>query len=158
MHSVLLPSRPHILLSLPRYIVPSLTRFDWFAIFRRWRVNYGTKGESADGEVEMRYEGHVGAVTCIMDMTQGTQVVSGSYDKTIRVWDVESGEQLLSLKGHTGVIYGLNLSPDGFRMLSCSSDCTIKVSTSSHISRPPSSPSCTFYSKPQNLEPWNPPP
>ena len=75
----------------------------------------------------MRYEGHVGAVTCIMDMTQGTQVVSGSYDKTIRVWDVESGEQLLSLKGHTGVIYGLNLSPDGFRMLSCSSDCTIKV-------------------------------
>ena len=32
----------------------------------------------------------------------GTKIVSGSYDKTIRVWNVDTGECILTLKGHTG--------------------------------------------------------
>ena len=31
----------------------------------------------------------------------GTKIVSGSWDKTIRVWNVDTGECILTLKGHT---------------------------------------------------------
>jgi len=30
----------------------------------------------------------------------GKKVVSGSYDTTLKVWDIESGNDLLTLKGH----------------------------------------------------------
>lgn len=107
----------------------------------RWRVVYGAKGEVSNGHRLATYVGHTGAVTCLMDMCRGTQVVSGGYDKTIRVWDVPSAETLLVLRGHTGVVYGLALSPDGKRMLSCSSDCTIKVGSRLYTASPPPCPS-----------------
>ncbi|KAK1865697.1 hypothetical protein I4F81_008223 [Pyropia yezoensis] len=56
-------------------------------------------------------EGHADDVTCVcvVDVPGaagggGTvqRVVSGSHDKTLRVWDVEEGKQLAVLEGHTG--------------------------------------------------------
>ena len=32
----------------------------------------------------------------------GTRIVTGSYDKTAKVWDARTGTPLLELKGHTG--------------------------------------------------------
>ena len=33
----------------------------------------------------------------------GRRIVSGSYDdKTLKVWDAETGQETLTLKGHTG--------------------------------------------------------
>jgi WD40 repeat protein len=34
----------------------------------------------------------------------GTKVVSCSYDKTVRVWDVSRGECIVSLTGHAGKV------------------------------------------------------
>ena len=34
----------------------------------------------------------------------GTRIVSGSYDKTVRVWDAQSGECVKTLEGHTDVV------------------------------------------------------
>ena len=71
--------------------------------------------------------GHESAVTCVVDTARGTQVVSASYDKTIRVWEARTAESLLVLAGHYGVVYGMAIAPDGRRLLSCSSDETLKV-------------------------------
>ena len=42
-----------------------------------------------------------GVVACVhFNPTNPRQLVSGSYDKTIRLWDVDSGKELMKLEGH----------------------------------------------------------
>ena len=44
-----------------------------------------------------------------------------------RVWDVNTGQQTLTLKGHTGGVMSAVFSPDGSRLASASADQTVKV-------------------------------
>ena len=37
-------------------------------------------------------------------LPDGQRVVSGSLDKTLKVWDVETGECVTTLKGHSGCV------------------------------------------------------
>jgi tetratricopeptide (TPR) repeat protein len=57
----------------------------------------------------------------------GRRLASGSYDATVRVWDAASGQELLTLKGHTGIVYCVSFSPDGRRLASASFDQTVRV-------------------------------
>jgi WD40 repeat protein len=43
------------------------------------------------------------AVTCVVALSDGRRVVSGSADKTLRVWGVDTGECVRELKGHREV-------------------------------------------------------
>ena len=54
-------------------------------------------------------------------------VVSGSADGAIRIWDVAQKRTLRRLVGHTGAIRGLSFAPDGESVVSCSTDCTVKL-------------------------------
>jgi WD40 repeat protein len=57
----------------------------------------------------------------------GTRLASASYDETVKVWDVASGQELRTLRGHTGSVRSVAFSPDGARLASASSDNTVKV-------------------------------
>jgi hypothetical protein len=46
----------------------------------------------------------------------GRRLASGSDDKTVRLWDAAGGQELLTLKGHTGSVWGVAFSPDGKRV------------------------------------------
>ena len=48
----------------------------------------------------------------------GNRLFCGSADKTIKVWDVQTGQELLTLKGHTAMVKSVALSPDGKRLVS----------------------------------------
>jgi len=48
-------------------------------------------------------------------------------DFLIRIWDVATGGSLLTLDGHTGIIWALAFSPDGQMLVSVSSDKTAKI-------------------------------
>jgi WD40 repeat protein len=39
-------------------------------------------------------------VSCVVALSDGRRVVSGSGDDTLRVWDVDTGECVQELKGH----------------------------------------------------------
>jgi WD40 repeat protein len=43
----------------------------------------------------------------------GRQVVSGSGDETVRLWDAITGALLQTLKGHSGGLSSVAFSPDG---------------------------------------------
>jgi formylglycine-generating enzyme required for sulfatase activity len=57
----------------------------------------------------------------------GRRLASASYDQTVKVWDAQTGQELLTLQGHTGVVYSVAFSPDGRRLATASSDQTVKV-------------------------------
>ena len=45
----------------------------------------------------------------------------------MKVWDVETGQEMFSLKGHAGLVDGVSFSPDGKQIVSGSHDHTVKV-------------------------------
>ena len=55
--------------------------------------------------------GHTGAVTSVSFSPDGTRIVTGSGDKTAKVWDARTGTPLLDLKGHTGGVYERVVQP-----------------------------------------------
>ena len=46
-------------------------------------------------------KGHTGIVTSASFSPDGSRVVTGSRDRTAKVWDAKSGAEVLTLKGHT---------------------------------------------------------
>ncbi|CAG7853597.1 SubName: Full=Uncharacterized protein {ECO:0000313/EMBL:CCA76748.1} [Serendipita indica DSM 11827] len=60
----------------------------------------------------------------------GSRIVSGSDDKTIRLWDAETGQPLGEpLRGHQGRVWAVAFSPDGSRIVSGSNGNTIQIRT-----------------------------
>src|SRR5262249_57818537 len=45
----------------------------------------------------------------------------------VKVWDAHSGQETLTFKGHTDLVYSVAFSPDGMRIVSGSRDQTVKV-------------------------------
>jgi WD40 repeat protein/energy-coupling factor transporter ATP-binding protein EcfA2 len=73
-----------------------------------------------------RLEGHKDFVTSVNFSPDGKTLVSVSRDNTIKLWNVETGEEIRTLKGHDGV-QSVNFSPDGKTLVSGSWDNTIKL-------------------------------
>jgi len=72
--------------------------------------------------------GHSTFVTSVAFSPDGKHIVSGSHDKTIRLWDAETGQQLQSpLKGHEHSVTSVAFSPDGKCIVSGSEDMTIQL-------------------------------
>jgi WD40 repeat protein len=62
--------------------------------------------------------GHMAVVTMMVPSPDGHQLYTASEDKTVRVWDIETGECLRVLRGwissgHEGKIYALDINPAG---------------------------------------------
>ncbi|NJN00214.1 MAG: WD40 repeat domain-containing protein, partial [Aquincola sp.] len=57
----------------------------------------------------------------------GSQVASGSFDLTARVWDVTTGEQVQVFSGHTSAVASATFSPDGQTILTTSNDETARL-------------------------------
>ncbi len=53
--------------------------------------------------------------------------MSASADETLKVWDVRTGEERHTLRGHTDGVHGCAISPVGDYIVSASLDHTLKV-------------------------------
>jgi WD40 repeat protein len=57
----------------------------------------------------------------------GKQVVSGSEDKTVWLWDAATGTALQTLKGHSYSVNSVAFSPNGKQVVSGSGDKTVRL-------------------------------
>ncbi|KAF9433925.1 Serine/threonine-protein kinase smu1 [Entomortierella beljakovae] len=80
------------------------------------------------GQCLRRYSpAHQGGVTSICFSPDGTQVLSSSFDLTVRLHGLKSGKMLREFRGHTSFINHASFSLDGTQIMSSSSDGTIKI-------------------------------
>ncbi|KAL1927911.1 hypothetical protein VTP01DRAFT_3316 [Rhizomucor pusillus] len=88
-------------------------------------------GYGRDGKpFEMRYElkGHAGAVYVVEFSPSGTLLASGSFDKTVRVWDTASAQkETLCLKGHSLNVSDVAWTSESNMVVSGSYDETCKT-------------------------------
>ena len=71
--------------------------------------------------------GHTDSVYAVAFSPDGAQLVTGSYDKLLILWDVVSGAEKHTLKHHTGAVFGAAFSPDGKTLASVAADQTVKL-------------------------------
>jgi WD40 repeat protein len=77
--------------------------------------------------LERKLTGHTGWVKSVAVSPDGKWAASGSKDKTVKIWDLETGECRATLKGHTDEVNSVAITPDGNRILSGSNDCMVRV-------------------------------
>ena len=58
-------------------------------------------------------KGHTSAVRSVAFDSSGKYLASGSYDDTVRVWDVSSMQQVAELKGHTDTVTSVAFDSSG---------------------------------------------
>ena len=69
--------------------------------------------------------GHTREVECAVFSSEGTSLVSGSGDKTIKLWDVQTGGIVKTFLGHTSIVGSVSISADLTTIVSGSYDQTI---------------------------------
>ncbi len=72
-------------------------------------------------------KGHKNRVWSVDYSYDGKFIASGSWDKTIKIWNAKTGDCIQTLKGHEGYVYGVAFSPDGKTLVSGGDDCTVKL-------------------------------
>ena len=94
---------------------------------RPWLRLRHTSLTHAGGALNGILKGHTGSVEALAVSRDGSTLISGAADGTLRVWDIGAGRTAKTLTGHTGPILCVALAADGHRAVSGSEDRTIRV-------------------------------
>lgn len=79
----------------------------------------------SDEPIELN--GHTDAVYDVAFSPDGQLIASGSYDKTVTLWNPSNQKKLATLYGHKDQVFRVTFSPDGKSLASCSGDGTVII-------------------------------
>ncbi|HEY9651108.1 MAG TPA: serine/threonine-protein kinase [Coleofasciculaceae cyanobacterium] len=71
--------------------------------------------------------GHFSSINALAFSPDGTTLASGSADRTVKLWNIDSKIPRCSLSGHSSLVEAVVFSPDGRTLVSGSWDYTIKI-------------------------------
>ncbi len=71
--------------------------------------------------------GHAGMIVAVALSPDEHRGLSGGWDNTLRLWDLDNGKELAKLQGHTNPVRGVTFTPDGRRAVSASLDGTLRL-------------------------------
>jgi len=72
-------------------------------------------------------QGHDDEVLSVAFSSDGKAIASASRDGTVKLWQAEDGQELLTFRGHDDEVYSLAFSPDAKTIASVSRDGTVKL-------------------------------
>jgi len=78
-------------------------------------------------EVVTPLTGHSHIVFSAAFSPDGTRLATGSFDKTVKLWDVASGQEVFTLKGHAAAVVSVGFSLDGRRVISADGLGTVRT-------------------------------
>ncbi len=81
----------------------------------------------AEAQAVKRLAGHRAPVYAVAFRPDGERLASASFDHTIKVWDVDSGELRQTFRGHTAKVLALAYSADGRTLASAGLDGTVRL-------------------------------
>ncbi|NXS74058.1 DAW1 factor, partial [Pandion haliaetus] len=79
------------------------------------------------GKCYHTFRGHSAEIVCLSFNLQSTLVATGSMDTTAKLWDIEKGEEIVTLSGHSAEIIALSFNTTGDRIITGSFDHTVAV-------------------------------
>ncbi|MFB2969678.1 WD40 repeat domain-containing protein [Aerosakkonema sp. BLCC-F183] len=82
---------------------------------------------SPGGVLLRTFTGHISAVNAVAITPDGRRFVSGSSDRTLKVWDLQTEQEVFTLSGHVNSVESIAITPDGKKVISGSWDSTLKV-------------------------------
>ncbi|KAH8798569.1 quinon protein alcohol dehydrogenase-like superfamily [Flagelloscypha sp. PMI_526] len=121
-------------------ISPKMTSHLYLSVLSLWEGNNlecwksqfqrlpRVKSRHAEGTLHALWSFNLGStVNSVALSPDGTRIVSGSFDNTVRVWDAASSEELRRFDGHRYSVTSVAFSPDGNHVVSGSGDKTVRI-------------------------------
>ena len=71
--------------------------------------------------------GHSADVVSIAFSPDSLRLATASYDRTVKLWDMQSGQDVFTLVGHTAGVVSVTFSPDGNEIVTGGIDYTARV-------------------------------
>lgn len=102
----------------------------WFKDTRRIAV-CGSDGYvgvwTREGQKLQKFAGHTGVIQSVAISPDQTRLATAGMDGTVKIWDVASGADLLTLAAHRGGAFAIIFSPDGHRLISTGADRSLRI-------------------------------
>jgi hypothetical protein len=83
--------------------------------------------DTQERTIAARLNGHSDAIYSAVLSPDGRWLATGSYDRTIWIWDWRESRVVRKLSGHNGAIYDLDIDPENKVLASASADQTVKL-------------------------------
>jgi WD domain, G-beta repeat len=84
------------------------------------------RSQASSGEIR-KFVGHSDDVTSVAFAPDGKTALSGSWDNTLRLWDLASSGEIRKFVGHSDDVTSVAFAPDGKTALSGSWDTTLRL-------------------------------
>ncbi|MBU0639708.1 MAG: PKD domain-containing protein [Planctomycetes bacterium] len=94
-----------------------------------WDTNNGTVLVSYEPvrDGDQLVSGHANSISDVAFSPDGTMILTGSDDRTAKLWSVAGGPELRTLSGHGDRVTSVGFSPDGTQVVTGSEDATALI-------------------------------